>query len=151
MAVTRLESFFSEVGSLDLTRWPDLRWPWPKIFRKVAEHLTEQLCKKTSGGCSPPPPPSWARINFWMRGLLSSGIAPCQRYCHVPFLRLCHQAANQGKMSFSSYDVGGSASGGGASQRWPTRTASGHTQGRCFRSDRQGLFIQVRRAGAGAG
>ena len=54
-------------------------------------------------------------------------------------------------MSFSSYDVGGPASGGGASQRWPTRTASGHTQGRRFRSDRQGLFIQVRRAGLGQG
>ena len=43
-------------------------------------------------------------------------------------------------MSFSSYDVGGPAGGGEVSQRWPTRTASGHTQGRCFRSDRQGLF-----------
>ena len=147
----RLESF-SEVGSLDLIRWPDLRWPGPKIFRKVAEHLSEQLCKRHQRDVHPPPPPpSWARVNFWMRGLLSSGIALCQRYWHVPFLRLCHQAANQGKMCFSSYDVGGPAGGGGASQRWPTRTDSGQTQGRCFRSDRRGLFIQVRRAGTGAG
>ena len=150
MAVTRLESFFRRwghliwpgdltLGDLDLKFSGKLRNIWPNSYAKNLR------------GMFTPPPPSWARVNFWMRGLLSSGIAPCQRYCHVPFLRLCHQAANQGKMSFSSYDVGGSASGGGASQRWPTRTASGHTQGRCFRSDRQGLFIQVRRAGAGAG
>ena len=103
--------------------------------------------QKTSGRCSPPPPPSWAQVNFWMRGLLSSGIALCQRYWHVPFLRLCHQAANQGKMSFSSYDVGGPAGGGGASQRWPIRTDSGQTQGRCFRSD-TGTLFQVRQAGS---
>ena len=38
--------FFSEVGSLDLTWRPDLGWPGPKIFRKVAEQLFEQLFKK---------------------------------------------------------------------------------------------------------
>ena len=150
MAVTWLESFFRRcghliwpggltLGDLDLKFSGKLRNIWPNSYAKKPQ------------GDVHPPPPSWARVNFWMRGLLSSGIAPCQRYCHVPFLHLCHQAANQGKMSLSSYDVGGYASGGGASQRWPTRTASGHTQGRCFRSDRQGLFIQVRRAGAGAG
>ena len=37
--------FFSEVGTLDLIWWSDLWWPWPKIFRKVAEELSEQLCK----------------------------------------------------------------------------------------------------------
>ena len=32
--------------------------------------------QKTSGDV-PPPPPSWALVNFLMRGLLSSGIALC--------------------------------------------------------------------------
>ena len=97
--------------------------------------------KETQGDVQPPPPPSWARANFWMRGLLSSGIALCQRYWHVPSLRLCHQTANQGKMSFSSYDVGGPAGGGGASQRWPTRTDSGQTH-------HTGTLFQVRQTGS---
>ena len=32
----RLETYF-EVGSLDLTWWLDLAWPWVEIFTKVAE------------------------------------------------------------------------------------------------------------------
>ena len=36
-----------------LTWWPDLWWPGPKIFRKVAEQLSEQLCKKRRR-CAPP-------------------------------------------------------------------------------------------------
>ena len=45
-------------------------------------------------------------------------------------------------MSFSSYDAGGPASGGGgASQRWPTRTDSGQTH-------HTGMLFQVRQAGS---
>ena len=140
-------------------RWGHLTWSGDltlgdldlKFSGKLRNICPNSYAKNIREMFTPPPPSSWARVNFWMRGLLSSGIALCQRYWHVPFLRLCHQAANQGKMSFSSYDVGGPAGGGGASQRWPTRTDSGQTQGRCFRSDRRGLFIQVRRAGTGTG
>ena len=49
VAVTPLESF-SEVGSLDLTWWLDLRWPGPKICMKVAEQLSKQLWK--NGGAA---------------------------------------------------------------------------------------------------
>ena len=38
MAVARLESYFV-VGSLDLTWWPDLTWPWVEILTKVAEKM----------------------------------------------------------------------------------------------------------------
>ena len=38
VAVARWESYFV-VGSLDLTWWPDLTWPWAKIFTKVAEKM----------------------------------------------------------------------------------------------------------------
>ena len=38
-ALARPQTFF-EVWSLDLTLWPDLRWPWVKIFRKGAELMT---------------------------------------------------------------------------------------------------------------
>ena len=54
MAVTRLESF-SDVGSLDLSWWPDLWWPGPINFRKVAEQLSEHLCKKLQGVFNPLP------------------------------------------------------------------------------------------------
>ena len=38
VAVARLESYFV-VGSLDLSWWPDLTWPWVEIFTKVAENM----------------------------------------------------------------------------------------------------------------
>ena len=38
VAVARWESYFV-VGSLDLTWWPDLTWPWAEIFTKVAEKM----------------------------------------------------------------------------------------------------------------
>ena len=42
---TRPQTFL-EVRSLDLTWWPDLRWPWAQIFRKVAERVGDEWCKK---------------------------------------------------------------------------------------------------------
>ena len=41
---------FKEVGSLDLTCWPDLRWPGVNIFRKVAERMADMVCKKRRRG-----------------------------------------------------------------------------------------------------
>ena len=38
VAVVRWEIYFV-VGSLDLTWWPDLTWPWAEIFTKVAEKM----------------------------------------------------------------------------------------------------------------
>ena len=38
VAVARWKSYFV-VGSLDLTWWPDLTWPWAEIFTKVAEKM----------------------------------------------------------------------------------------------------------------
>ena len=38
VAVARWEIYFV-VGSLDLTWWPDLTWPWAEIFTKVAEKI----------------------------------------------------------------------------------------------------------------
>ena len=38
VAVARWESYFV-VGSLDLTWWPDLTWPWAEIFKNVAEKM----------------------------------------------------------------------------------------------------------------
>ena len=61
----RIGKFFFRRWGHDLTWWPDLGWPGPKIFRKVAEQLSEQLCKKKIRGCSlfpPPPSPSLAQI-----------------------------------------------------------------------------------------
>ena len=87
VAVMRLGSF-SEVGSLDLI-W----WPGPKIFRKVGEQLSEQLCKKNGGaarrrffsyyekasGGGVQTPPSWARVK-----LRPSRCFPCQVWCRYP-------------------------------------------------------------------
>ena len=42
VAVVRLESYFV-VGSLDLTWWPDLAWPWVEIFTKAAENMRGQV------------------------------------------------------------------------------------------------------------
>ena len=38
VAVARWESYFV-VGSLDLTWWPDLTWPWAEFFTQVAEKM----------------------------------------------------------------------------------------------------------------
>ena len=78
--------------------WPDLVtwlwWPGPKTFRKVAEQLSEQLCK--NGGAAlpyfryhekifrgdvqtPPPHPSWPRANwtlFWVGQSTSDSTLP---------------------------------------------------------------------------
>ena len=78
VAVARWEIYFV-VGSLDLTWWPDLTWPWAEIFTKVAEKMggkvgeTRRRCappffrypRKTWGGRSNAPPPAG-------RGLTSS-------------------------------------------------------------------------------
>ena len=71
VAVARWESYFV-AGSLDLTWWPDLTWPWAEIFTKVAEKMGgkvgENLAalraavfrypRKTWGGRSNAPPPA---------------------------------------------------------------------------------------------
>ena len=71
MAVTRLQNF-SEVGSLDLTWWPDLLWLGPKNYQKswgrVARTALQappffRYREKTSGGRGvETPPPCWARV-----------------------------------------------------------------------------------------
>ena len=73
VAVARLESYFV-VGSLDLSWWPDLTWPWVEIFTTVAENMGGKVGEnpyfrypwKTWGVVQtppPPPPPSRARVN----------------------------------------------------------------------------------------
>ena len=52
VAVARLESYFV-VGSLDLTWWPDLTWPWIEIFTKIAENMGV-MWVKTRRRCAPP-------------------------------------------------------------------------------------------------
>ena len=52
VAVARWESYFV-VGSLDLTWWPDLTWPWDEIFTKVAEKMGVRWVK-TRRRCAPP-------------------------------------------------------------------------------------------------
>ena len=84
VALVRWESYFV-VGSLDLTWWPDLTWPWAEIFTKVAEKMGGKvgenpaalraavfsLSSKTWGGRSNAPPPAGrgliiAEMFFWM-------------------------------------------------------------------------------------
>ena len=78
VAVARWESYFV-VGSLDLTWWPDLTWPWAEIFTKVAEKMGGKVGENPAalraavfslssknlrrGGVQTPPPPSRARVN----------------------------------------------------------------------------------------
>ena len=72
VAVVRWESYFV-VGSLDLTWWPDLTWPWAEIFTKVAEKMGGKVgenpaalraavfslsSKNLRGGRSNAPPPA---------------------------------------------------------------------------------------------
>ena len=52
VAVARWKSYFV-VGSLDLTWWPDLTWPWAEIFTKVAEKMGVRWVK-TRRRCVPP-------------------------------------------------------------------------------------------------
>ena len=52
VAVAPSESYFV-VGSLDLTWWPDLTWPWVEIFTKVAEKMGVRWVK-TRRRCAPP-------------------------------------------------------------------------------------------------
>ena len=47
VAVARWESYFV-VGSLDLTWWPDLTWPWAEIFTKVAEKMGGKVGENTA-------------------------------------------------------------------------------------------------------
>ena len=48
---------FWEVGSLDLTWWPDLRWSGDKIFRKGAERMADKvITKKNLRGSQMAPP-----------------------------------------------------------------------------------------------
>ena len=76
VAVARWESYFV-VGSLDLTWWPDLTWPWAEIFTKVAEKMGGKVgenpaalraavfslsSKNLRGGAFKRPPPSRARV-----------------------------------------------------------------------------------------
>ena len=77
VAVARWESYFV-VGSLDLTWWPDLTWPWAEIFTKVAEKMGGKVgenpaalraavfslsLKNLRGGVQTPPP-SRARVKL---------------------------------------------------------------------------------------
>ena len=78
VAVARWESYFV-VGSLDLTWWPDLTWPWAEIFTKVAEKMGGKVGENPGalraavfslssknlrgGGVQTPPPHSRARVN----------------------------------------------------------------------------------------
>ena len=77
VAMARWESYFV-VGSLDLTWWPDLTWPWVEIFTKVAEKMRGKVGENPAalraavfslssknlrgGGRSNAPPPSRARV-----------------------------------------------------------------------------------------
>ena len=79
VAVARWESYFV-VGSLDLTWWPDLTWPWAEIFTKVAEKMGGKVGENPAalraavfslilekpeggGGAFKRPPHSRARVN----------------------------------------------------------------------------------------
>ena len=53
VAVARWESYFV-VGSLDLTWWPDLTWPWAEIFTKVAEKMGGKVGWKPGGAARRP-------------------------------------------------------------------------------------------------
>ena len=87
--LARWERFFV-VGSLDLTWWPDLTWPWAEIFTKVAEKMGGKvgenlaalraavfsLSSKNLRGAfkRPPPPPSRARVNGTRRAEAGTGV-----------------------------------------------------------------------------
>ena len=45
---------FLEVGSLDVTWWPDLGWSWAEIFWNVAEKMYEKGYAKKRLGTVPP-------------------------------------------------------------------------------------------------
>ena len=78
VAVARWESYFV-VGSLDLTWWPDLTWPWAEIFTKVAEKMGGKVGENPAalraavfslssknlrgGGAFKRPPPAGRRLN----------------------------------------------------------------------------------------
>ena len=79
VAVARWESYFV-VGSLDLTWWPDLTWPWAEIFTKVAEKMGGKVGENLAalraavfslssknlrggGGVQTPPPPAGRGLN----------------------------------------------------------------------------------------
>ena len=53
MAKRRNHKYFLEVGSLDLTWWPDLRWPCAEIFTKGTERMHEKVSTKRRS-CAPP-------------------------------------------------------------------------------------------------
>ena len=72
VAVAWWESYFV-VGSLDLTWWPDLTWPWAEIFTKVAKKMGGKVgenpaalraavfslsSKNLRGAFKRPPPPA---------------------------------------------------------------------------------------------
>ena len=104
VAVVRWESYFV-VGSLDLTWWPDLTWPWAEIFTKVAEKMGGKVgenpaalraavfslsSKNLRGGVQTPPPPSRARVNI-LTTFITSGYQPAIEdvvYLHVR--HVCH-------------------------------------------------------------
>ena len=113
VAVARWESYFV-VGSLDLTWWPDLTWPWAEIFTKVAEIMGSKegenpaalraavfllSSKNLRGGRSNAPPPSRARVK---------GRVP--PFLHKVVLRRANQPHNSHEDRFSML--------------WPSRTQS---------------------------
>ena len=51
-----------EVGSPDLTWWPDRRWPWADFFLKGAKLIYEKVCKNS--WCGQKDPPTRAKINI---------------------------------------------------------------------------------------
>ena len=97
-AVARWESYFV-VGSLDLTWWPDLTWPWVKIFTKVAEKMGGKVgenpaalraavfslsSKNLRGGGVQTPPPSRARVNKQSEDIIHLKIHRIYNRSHRP-------------------------------------------------------------------
>ena len=58
VALRNIQTFY-EMRSLDVTWWPDLRWPGSKIFREGGERMPGKVCQKwlcpilkqLQGGC----------------------------------------------------------------------------------------------------
>ena len=108
--VAAQSKMFWEDGSLDLTWWSDLRWPWAEIFRKGEESMHWKVCKKNGGAacrrlCFFLPNTSFRKPNwFWQYFLGVSWlmVSKCINYSsNADVERLCDPFTTPHQLLFS--------------------------------------------------